>query len=376
MRIGIDGLLLWGHYSGVERSIARMVTTLAQLDQTNRYTIHVPRDCEAEKLAAAGVEVRRAPFRGAQKLTRILWQQGVFPGVLACEGVDLLFAPGYVLPLRWRGPSVLFVYDIIAITRPDLASRANALHYGALLPRSVRRATRVAVPTEHVRRQVIERCGARPEQVAVVPLGVSPHFRRVEDPARQEEVRRRYRLPERFVLTLGNLEPKKNLPRVLEAYEILRREGIRHGLVIAGQPAWGARVLRENLARCAWRADIVLPGYVADADLPVLYSMADALVFPSLTEGFGLPPLEAMACGTPVVVADVPPFDETLGDAAARVAPEDAWAIATGIRQVLEDPLLAGRLREAGRERAALFTWERCASLLAKLFDSAVTAHG
>ena len=139
MQIGIDGLLLWGQYSGVERSIARMATTLARLDQTNRYTIHVPFDCEAEALAAAGVEVRRAPFRGAQKLTRILWQQGIFPGVLAREGADVLFAPGYVLPLRWRGPSVLFVYDIIAIARPDLASRTNAWHYRALLPRSARR---------------------------------------------------------------------------------------------------------------------------------------------------------------------------------------------------------------------------------------------
>ncbi|HHX40859.1 MAG TPA: glycosyltransferase family 4 protein [Armatimonadetes bacterium] len=376
MQIGIDGLLLWGQYSGVERSIARMATTLARLDQTNRYTIHVPFDCEAEALAAAGVEVRRAPFRGAQKLTRILWQQGIFPGVLAREGADVLFAPGYVLPLRWRGPSVLFVYDIIAIARPDLASRTNAWHYRALLPRSVRRATRVAVPTEHVRRQVIEQCGVMPSRVTVVPLGVSPRFQRVEDPARQAEVRLCCQLPERFVLTLGNLEPKKNLPRVLEAYDILRRAGIRQGLVIAGQPAWGAAALRESLARCASRADIVLPGYIADEDLPVLYSMADALVFPSLTEGFGLPPLEAMACGTPVVVADVPPFDETLGDAAVRVAPEDPQAIAAGIRQVLEDPLLAARLREAGREQAALFTWERCASLLAKLFDSAVTAHG
>ena len=303
MQIGIDGLLLWGQYSGVERSIARMATTLARLDQTNRYTIHVPFDCEAEALAAAGVEVRRAPFRGAQKLTRILWQQGIFPGVLAREGADVLFAPGYVLPLRWRGPSVLFVYDIIAIARPDLASRTNAWHYRALLPRSVRRATRVAVPTEHVRRQVIEQCGVMPSRVTVVPLGVSPRFQRVEDPARQAEVRLCCQLPERFVLTLGNLEPKKNLPRVLEAYDILRRAGIRQGLVIAGQPAWGAAALRESLARCASRADIVLPGYIADEDLPVLYSMADALVFPSLTEGFGLPPLEAMACGTPVVVA-------------------------------------------------------------------------
>lgn len=371
MRVAIDGLLLWGRFSGVERAIASLAAALPAADPASEYVLYVPQDCPVKGFEAVGLRVRQAPFPGHRKLVRILWQQGVLPRAARRDGADVLLAPGYVLPLRWRGPSVLVVYDVIALTHPELARRANVWHYRVMLPRSAKRATRIAVPSRHVGEQVARWCGVPPEKLAVVPLGVDARFQRVLDPHELARVRARYGLPERFVLYVGNLEPKKNLPRLLEAFALAKRRGIPHRLVLAGAPAWGWAEAQAALARSGVAEEVTLTGYVDEADLPALYTLADLFVFPSLVEGFGLPPLEAMACGTPAVVADVPPFDETAGDAALRVDPCHPEAIADGICAGLADAALCRQLQEAGRARAGRFTWESAARQLAGLLREA-----
>ncbi|MDH7570950.1 MAG: glycosyltransferase family 1 protein, partial [Armatimonadota bacterium] len=380
MRIAVDGLLLWGRYSGVERAIDRLVAALAADCGEHEYVVYVPADSPALRqplpLGATGENLtfRAAPFRGANRVVRILWQHLCLPRVAAGDGAHLLFAPGYVLPLRWRRPSVLFIYDVIALSHPTLARRTNAWHYRLVLPLSARRATRIAVPSQHVRQQVVQWCGVPAAKVQVVPLGIDATFAPVSSASQREAVRCRYRLPPQFLLYVGNLEPKKNLERLLEAYALLRREGVPHHLVLAGKPGWGMERLRVALQRNPFRADIHLTGFVPDADLPALYSLADLFVFPSVVEGFGLPPLEAMACGTPVLVADVEPFHEIVGDAGVRVDPHDASAIAAGMKRVLTDASLRRRLTESGRCRAQAFTWERSARALRSLFAEATGA--
>lgn len=371
MRVAVDGLLLWGRYSGVERAVARLTAALPRVDPEGEYTVYVPADAAVDEVTAAGLRVRRAPFPGRRKLARIFWQQCVLPALLRHDGAEALLAPGYVMPLRWRGPSVLIIYDVIALTHPRLARAGNVRHYRLVLPRAARRATRVVAPTGAVAASVSEQCRVPPEKVAVVPLGIEPGFRRVADAAVLSAVRARYRLPERFLLYVGNLEPKKNLPGLLEAFALLRRGGETRHLVLAGEPGWGLPELHAALARTGVAEAVRLTGFVPDADLPALYSLADLFLFPSLVEGFGLPPLEAMACGTPAVVADVPPFPETVGDAALRVDPRAPRAIAAGVRRVLEDEPLRKRLVEAGPRRAALFTWEAAARRVAELLREA-----
>jgi glycosyltransferase involved in cell wall biosynthesis len=372
VRVGIDGLLLWGEYSGVERTIARLAATLPRVDLGNDYVLYVPADTPGVGETPPNLRLRRAPFAGRHKAMRILWQQACLPRTLAEDEVDVLFAPGYTLPLRWRGPSVLLVHDVIALTHPELARPANVWHYGLMLPRSARRAGRIVVPTTQVRDEVVRVCGVPAERITVVPHGIEPHFRPVEDAAVLARVRTRYSLPERFVLSVGNLEPKKNLPCLLEAFALLRREGLPHALVLAGKEGWGVSELGATIERLGIADAVCFPGFVADDDLPALYSLAELFVFPSLVEGFGLPPLEAMACGTPAIVADVPPFAETVGDGAVRVDPHRPEAIAAGVRRVLEDDALRQRLREAGLRRAAGYTWEAAAECIVRLCREAV----
>lgn len=367
MRIAVDGLLLWGNYSGVERAIARFAEALPRVAPQHEWLLVLPRDGKSPGDGRPNLRILRAPFDGRQKLRRILWQQGVMPFLLHREGADALFAPGYVMPLRWQGPSVLFIYDVIALARPELAAPANVRHYGLVLPRAARRATHIAVPSAHVRAQVVDWCHVPPAKVSVVPLGVDGAFRPVTDASALAAVRERLHLPERFLLYVGNLEPKKNLGRLLEAFALVRRAGVRHKLVLAGAPAWGAGAVQAAIEAHGLAGEVLPAGYVPDADLPALYTLADLFLFPSLTEGFGLPPLEAMACGTPALVGDVPPFPETVGDAALRVPPHDPEVIAAGILRGLRDEELRARLRAAGRERAGRFTWEAAARKVVRL---------
>lgn len=376
MRVAIDGLLLSGFTSGVERAIVRLAMALPRVAPGADYRLYCPADTNTHRLAEAGLHIRRAPFSGRQRLVRILWQQAFLPRVLRQEGADVLLAAGYVLPLKWQGPSVLVVYDVIALEHPKLARRSNVWHYRLVLPPSARRATRIVVPSAHVRAGLAARCGVPLEKISVVPLGVDPIFRRVQDARILAAVRERYHLPERFLLFVGRLEPKKNLERLLEAFRQLRTEGLPHCLVLSGDSSRCPASLRRDLERAAAAGDVVLTGFVCDEDLPALYSLADLFVFPSLTEGFGLPPLEAMACGTPVLVADVPPFTETVADVAIRVDPRDPNALAEGIRRGLAEEGLRKRLAQAGPARAACFTWEQTAIQVALCIQAAAGRKG
>jgi len=238
------------------------------------------------------------------------------------------------MPLNWRKPSVLTVYDLIALQYPQWCKRSNALHYSLMLPRSLRAASAIIAPSKVVAEAIGERLPEVGEKVRAIPLGVDAHFR----PASAEQVERlraALQLPERFILCVGNLEPKKNLAAVIQAFD-LAADVIPHHLVLQGKPAWRcADVLRAtHRARHADRIHL-LSGYLPGAQLASLYTAADLLVQWSLYEGFGLPPLEAMACGTPAPVSDGRSLPEVAGP------PPEVGPLGPGGRP---PPRVAGRL--------------------------------
>jgi glycosyltransferase involved in cell wall biosynthesis len=207
--------------------------------------------------------------------------------------------------------------------------------------------------------------------VTVVPAGVDSKFSRVRDSAKLDEVRTRYGLPPQFVLSVGTLEPRKNFVGLISAFALLRRQtGVPHGLVIAGRPGWLYDKVFKQVAAEGLEQLVHFPGYVADNDLPGLYTLADLMVFPSLYEGFGIPPLEAMACETPVVCSDNSSLPETVGRAAVLVNAEDTEAIADAMAQVLTNTDLRTRLVELGRAQAARFSWQRAAQELLSAYRS------
>jgi glycosyltransferase involved in cell wall biosynthesis len=187
----------------------------------------------------------------------------------------------------------------------------------------------------------------------------------VTDPAQLQAVRERYQLPELFVLFVGTIEPRKNLGRLISAYAEMRRQtGLPHGLILSGGKGWLSDDIYEQVKREGLEEDVRFPGFVDDADLPAIYTLADLFAFPSLYEGFGLPPLEAMACGTPVIASRNSSLPEALGAAPLYVDAEDTDGLADAMARVLGDATLRVRLADLGRAQAARFTWDRAAGQL------------
>jgi glycosyltransferase involved in cell wall biosynthesis len=245
-----------------------------------------------------------------------------------------------------------------------------------VVPASVRRADVVLADSESTRSDVTELLGVAPDRVWVIYPGVDGHFRRVHNQDALAAVRRRYHLPERFVLSVGTLQPRKNFERLIEAYAQVRssvpplrgRASSNVDLVIAGGTGWMYDGIYRRVEELRLQGQVHFPGYVADEDLPALYSLADLFVFPSLYEGFGLPVLEAMACGTPVVTSNTSSLPEVVGDAGLTVDPHDVEALAEAMRQLLGDVGLRDAMVQRGLLQARQFTWSGAAEQLLRVY--------
>jgi glycosyltransferase involved in cell wall biosynthesis len=291
---------------------------------------------------------------------------------------DVVFAPNFVPPPTRSRRIVLTVHDLAFARFPETAPQATRRWLGRL-QEALGRASQVIVVSEQTRRDLLEsspQVSDLTDRLTVVPLGVDTGFFRPSSPETIETVRRRYAIDGPYLLSLGGIEPRKNLPALIRAYASLP-EDLRPALVIAGPVApWNpegwdqVRPALEALAPSI-RDDVVLTGYVAEDEKVAMLSGAEALVYPSLYEGFGLPVLEAMACGVPVLTSDVSALPETAGDAAVLVDPHDTEAISAGIQRLLTDPELREQLRAAGTVRAASFSWDETARLTADVLRRA-----
>lgn len=273
----------------------------------------------------------------------------------AFPGVTLFHATEHLLPVIPGAHSVFTLHDVAYLRYPRYHLLQNRAYLTLMMPRFLKRAEAVICVSEATRRDAEQFYGLPPEKLHVVPEGVEPHFRPAT-PTAQAEVRARYHLPERFVLYVGTIEPRKNLLTLLEAWPHLPAEVT---LVLAGGKGW---LYEETLARAtALGQRVRVLGHVPEADLPALLSAATVFAFPSVFEGFGLPPLEALACGTPVVAAEASSLPEVVGTAGLLVPPLDVAAWGAALRRVLEDATLRADLSARGRTRAAQFTWEKAA---------------
>jgi len=368
MHIGIDGLLLHGAYSGVEQAIDRLLRELSRDGGPHRYRVYAPRDFAGEGLEREGFEVRRAGFPGAARLRRIAWTHTAFARRARAEGVELLHGPGYVLPRGWRGPAVATVYDIIALTHPELCARANALYFRACLPDAVARASAVIVPSEAVKQAIVSRLGTEEGKVRVVPLGIGEEFLAPVAEDRVAAMRERYDIAGPYFLCVGNLEPKKNLAATIEAFARARRQhDLPHELILAGGKSWRSGDVGQALARAGANVAKRI-GYAAPEDLPALYAGAEGLVFWSLVEGFGLPALEAMACGTPVICSDRGALPEVVGEAGITVPIGEPAALAEAIAGLAGDAARRTELAGRGRARARGFTWRAHADAVLNVY--------
>ncbi len=295
------------------------------------------------------------------------WRMLVWAGQLAgvpfnrlLPGATLFHATEHLLlPLR-NVPTVLTVHDLIFRHLPEHHKRLNRWYLNATLPLYCRRADHIIAVSEATRRDLITSYGLPPEKVTVIHEAADPRFSPQPEKALQA-VRAHYGLPEQFLLYVGTIEPRKNLLRLLRVWAPLYLAGEVPPLVIVGKRGWLSDDFFAALEESPAREGVILTGYVLDMDLPLLYAAATAFVFPSLYEGFGLPPLEAMSSGTPVACSNVSSLPEVVGDAALCFDPTDDEALAHSLRRIVHDEPLRAELRERGLTRAAIFSWKRAA---------------
>lgn len=264
-----------------------------------------------------------------------------------------------VLPLK-NVPTVLTVHDLIFRIFPEHHKPLNRWYLNMTMPLYCRRADHIIAVSEATRRDVIAAYHIPPEKVSVIYEAASPRF----EPQLHtvvEAMRTRYHIPPEYLLYVGTIEPRKNLTRLLRVWAPLYQAKEVPPLVIAGQRGWLTGDFFAALENSPARDGVLIPGYIQDADLPAIYSGATALVFPSLCEGFGLPPLEAMSCGTPVVCSNTSSLPEVVGEAALTFDPTDDAAIAEALRRIVKDKELQAQLRTLGVQRAASFSWGRAA---------------
>ena len=356
MRVLLNGLQA-GNRSGTGRYVGELARRLPGLaddvDVAVLWPRHVPPPLGAEE-ACVLVE-SRSPFRR-------LWQDQF--GVRALRkriGADVVHFPANVGPLLATDGAVLTVHDLSFLHGPQWYRRNRSAYYRYAVGRSASLAARVIVDSQATAADVTEVLGVPEDRIDVVLLGVGDELRPASE-VQQAGVRERYGLPERFMLFVGTLEPRKNLVRVVDAFTRIAGE-CEYDLVLAGRDGWKVAPIRVAAAASPHARRIHFPGYVADDDLPAVLSAAHAVVWPSLYEGFGLPPLEAMACGTPVVTSNTSSLPEVVGDAALQVDPQDVDALADAMRALVTDAALRNDLVEKGGHRAAQFTWDRTAQL-------------
>ena len=372
LHIAYNALLLRPPYSGVEHAICDLMEALAQHGR-HRYTFFTPASVPLpeciEQRQAHHVELQKVKIPLNSRLTRVLWEQLVLPRRVSSIGADILHAPGYLSPLHSPVPVVLTVYDIEAILSPRFCKTANRLNYAYFLPRSIAAAAAVITPSSATREQVAQRFPRCISRLRPIPLAVhDTFFASAREPDR-ERIRRHYGLPRNYLLFVGNQEPRKNIPALLTAIEELRRTTHPDlALVLAGAEGRASRQLRERIHRLGATGALVSTGYVPRRDLPHLYRQARALVFPSWDEGFGLPPLEAMAVGCPVVCSSAGALAETAPHAAS-FDPDDPAALIAQLTRVLGDATYRNDIIQAGHKHAANYRWHSVACQVERLYE-------
>lgn len=365
MQVGLNAHLLSRQagyrQAGIHSYIQHLLHHLPTADQHLRITVFTGQAHRGPGGTSNALHWHTSRWPTERPWVRIAWEQLAQPWALYRAGVHLLHGMAFVSPLISTVPAVITVHDLSFLRFPERFRPANRLYLSTMTRLSCRRARRIIAVSQATADEVVRLLGVPIERVDVVPHGVQHARFHPWPPSQVERLRRERDLPARFVLFLGTLEPRKNLTALIKAFARTKapRQGIK--LVIAGGKGWYYREIFTHVERLNLADTVLLPGFVPDEELALWYNAALVFVYPSLYEGFGMPLLEAMACGTPVIGADASCMPEVVGDAGLLVAPHDVDGLAASLGRLLGDADLRADLSRRGRERAAAYTWEATA---------------
>jgi glycosyltransferase involved in cell wall biosynthesis len=369
LKIGIDLTGLWREATGIFVAASKLARQLLDIDTQNRYTLFFSREVHRDfrdlpSNAQASVIPTREEF---------LTKQLIMGGLCNALRLDLIHFPAFPPPITCLRPFIWTLHDATPWLFPETMDLKGRLYYRWIGSHAARSSRLVVTDSEDAKQKIAHALNLPQRKVRVVYLGIDATFKRVVDKLLLESVRERYRLPEKFVLAVGTREPRKNLLSLVRAYKRMRRANeTKLGLVIVGRAGWNSNAV-ESVSGSR-DEHIVLTGFVPLSDLIAIYSLASVFILPSLYEGFGFPPLEAMACGCPVIVSDRGSLPEIVSDAAILIDPESDDSLMSAIRRVEGNQLLREELVRRGLERAKYFSWKAAANKTLDLYHE-VACH-
>ena len=379
MRIAIDIRTVTPVRSGVGNYVLNLLEALRRVAPQHQYfLIGLQNNLDTLGWSDEEEQTYRTAISHESHPLGDMWEHCWLPRVLERNRVDVLHGPATLIPLREGAyASVVTVHDLVAFLFPETIPRKYAVYMRWLLTRVVKRADRIISVSYNTKEDLVRILGVDPEKITVVHEAAQPQFRPIKDENKLEQVRRRYGIPGPFIYHVGNIEPRKNLVRLVKAFMLARQRlhsPVR--LVITGQKGWLTGKLFRSLGGLELGDHVIFTGYVPHQELPLLMNAARAFVFPSLYEGFGLPVLEAMSCGTPVVTSNISSLPEIVGRAAVLVDPNDLDSIAEGMVRVLEDEGLRWKLSAEGLVQARRFSWDKAAQETLRVFLQAYLEKG
>ncbi len=363
MRIGVNGRFLVAKRTGVQRAAYNLIKTLVKIDRENEYFIFTGKDQVGNQdWSYDNVKVIGSNIRSGESFRNHVWEQFTLPRLAKKYQVDLLHSPANMAPLFFKGRSIVHIHDLCFVVNPQWYSFSFHTLYNFVIPRLVKRATRIVTNSNNSRNDILQYCDVSAERVSLIYWAVDEMFLKNKRNTSVED--------EDYILYVGSLEPRKNIRTLVEAYEKLRerRPDITTKLVLIGgeSPLFG--VVRLNAKK--YKDDVLFKGFVNDNELVDYYKKARLVVYPSLYEGFGLPPLEAMASGTPVVTSNTSSIPEVVGEAALMVNPYDTDQLAETMESVLVNRELRQQLAERGFSQVQKYNWYRVArNILAVYYE-------
>ncbi|MHB1002180.1 MAG: glycosyltransferase family 4 protein [Armatimonadota bacterium] len=364
MRVGIDARPTQGSFTGDATYWRGLIEGLAGLDTEDEFILYYDKRLQEAVVPPSGH--LRTHTLGAMNWR--VWSAWAFPRALMTDGVKVAHVQ-YSIPPAIHCPVITSIHDVSFKRHPEFFSLKDRVILDMGVRHSGRRAARILAISEYTKKEICELYSINPEKVTVVYPGVDTQFKPQDRVSAKEMVKEKYGLDFPFVLSLGVIQPRKNLNRLLDAYVILKRDGnLNHKLVIAGKYGWKEANLKDRIEELGLRDDVVFTGYVPYEDLPNLYSAADLFVYPSVYEGFGLPPAEAMACGVPVITGNRSSLPEVVGEAGIMVDPYKPEEFADSIKRVLTDSSLYNMLSERGPAQAQKFSWDRMARQVVSIY--------
>jgi len=368
MRVGIDATSLCRKHTGIEYYTLNLLKNILRIDNKTEYIIFFRKDIHP----ALKQFESKTKFLICSINNQIFCEQIWLPYIIWKEKIDLMHFPAFPPGLLNFKKHIITIHDATIWKYPKTLSWKGKFYMKPLITLATKRALKILTVSNNSKKDIVKYSKLLPDKVENTGEAIMEIFEPITNKIKLEEIKKKYSLNSKFILSVCSLEPRKNLVNLLMAYRSLKKINpkIQHKLVLVGRKAWGKNLISNKIKELKLENDIIMTGYVSEEDLVCLYNLATIFVFPSIYEGFGLPPLEAMACGTPVVSSSTSSLPEILGNAALMINPYDDKEIANGINILIHNIKLRKKLSGLGRKRVKKFSWENVAKKIINIYHS------